>query len=94
VIDYARIPRSPAFAGLGDVELERDCVLSGGDDYELVFTAPQANRAALEALSAELALPLTRIGSIEAGGARLVVRDAAGAPIAPRGGYDHFRDRK
>src|SRR5205085_11723438 len=67
VIDYARIPRSRAFAGLADAGLERDCVLSGGDDYELLFTAPRESRAALEALSGELALPLTRIGAIEAG---------------------------
>ena len=92
VIDYARIPRSPAFAGLGDVELERDCVLSGGDDYELVFTAPPASRAALEALSAELALALTRIGTIERGAARLVIVDAKGEPVPHRGGYDHFRE--
>ena len=91
VIDYERIPRSRAFLGLADAELERDCVLSGGDDYELIFTAPRASRAALESLSGELALALTRIGSIEAGSARLIVRDASGAPIAHRGGYDHFR---
>src|SRR3954468_7194676 len=40
VVDYPRIPRPGAFARLGDGELERDCVLSGGDDYELLFTAP------------------------------------------------------
>jgi thiamine-monophosphate kinase len=90
VIDYARIPRSAAFATLGDAELERDCVLSGGDDYELLFSAPSERRAALERLAGELALALTRIGTIEGGPARLVVRDANGAPIAHRGGYDHF----
>jgi len=91
LLDYARIPRPSAFARLGDPELERDCVLSGGDDYELVFTAARETRAALDALAGELGLALTRIGVIEAGAARLVVRDAAGAPIAYRGSYDHFR---
>jgi len=90
LVDYARIPRAAAFAGIGDAELERDCVLSGGDDYELAFTADGDQRAALEALGRELGLALTRIGTIEAGAPRLVVRDARGAPMSYRGAYDHF----
>jgi thiamine-monophosphate kinase len=90
LVDYARIPRAAAFARIGDAELERDCVLSGGDDYELLFTAAADERTALEALARELGLALTRIGAIEAGAPRLVVRDERGAPLAYRGGYDHF----
>lgn len=92
VVDYERIPRPAAFRGIGDAELERDCVLSGGDDYELLFTAAPARREALHSLARELALPLTRIGAIENGERSLVVRDQAGQPIAYRGGYDHFRE--
>lgn len=91
VIDYPRIPRTAAFARLADLRLERRCVLSGGDDYELLFTASVERRAALEALGAELGLPLTRIGSIENGAPRLLVRDEAGHAIEHGGGYDHFR---
>jgi thiamine-monophosphate kinase len=89
-VDYARIPRARAFAGIGDAALERDCVLSGGDDYELVFTAATDERSALDALARELGLALTRIGTIEAGAPRLVVRDERGAPLSYRGAYDHF----
>jgi thiamine-monophosphate kinase len=92
VVDYDRIPRPAALRAVRDPQLESDCLLSGGDDYELLFTAPAAHRAALESLGEELALALTRIGVIEAGKAQLVVRDAAGQPIAHRGGYDHFRE--
>jgi len=91
VVEYARIPRAAAFSGLGDAELERDCVLSGGDDYELAFTAAPESRAALEALGRELGLPLTRSGTIEAGAPRLTVLDARGQPLDYRGAYDHFR---
>ena len=91
VLDYARIPRAAAFATIGDAGLERDCVLSGGDDYELLFTATPDERPALQALSRELGLALTRIGTIEPGAPRLEVRDERGAPLAYRGGYDHFR---
>ena len=89
-VDYERVPRSSAFGNLKDAGLERDCVLSGGDDYELVFTAPPAHRGELEALAAELRLALTRIGVIEAGAPRVVVLGADGRPLAHRGGFDHF----
>jgi thiamine-monophosphate kinase len=87
VVEYDLIPRSPLFGK--HRELEKDCVLSGGDDYELAFTAPRAHRAQIEALGAELELPLTRIGAIDAGsGVRIL--DAKGRPLEHRGGYDHF----
>ena len=88
-VEYERIPRSSSFEKLKAPELEKDCVLSGGDDYELAFTAPRAHRAELEALGAELKLALTRIGTIEAGSG-LHILDAKGKPLAHRGGFDHF----
>jgi thiamine-monophosphate kinase len=88
VIEYARIPRHASFKDFP--RLEKDCVLSGGDDYELVFTASQSRRGAIEALSAELGLPLARIGAIQAGEPKLAVLDAAGQPIAYGPGFDHF----
>jgi thiamine-monophosphate kinase len=91
IAEYERIPRPAVFEKLASPELERDCVLSGGDDYELAFTAPRAQRAEIESLAAELKLALTRIGTIEAGSG-LSVLDARGEPIAHRGGFDHFRE--
>ncbi len=66
------------------------CVLAGGDDYELVFTAPLAQRSALAALSDSLQLPLTRIATIEAApGLRLV--DGGGQAVAHDfASFDHF----
>ena len=89
-LEYARIPKCAAFEKLNDPELEKSCVLSGGDDYELVFTAPGAHRGELESLARELGLPLTRIGGIHGGDTRLTVLDGNGKPIAHRGGFDHF----
>jgi len=70
------------------------CVLAGGDDYELVFTAPRAQRSALAALSDTLGLPLTRVATIEATpGLRLV--DAAGHAVAHDfASFDHFAARR
>jgi len=93
LLDYERIPRPRIFSSIGNQELERDCVLSGGDDYELVFTAAPRHRGALEALSGELGLALTRIGSIAGDEPKLLVRDAEGEPMSYRRSYDHFRER-
>ena len=93
-VEYERIPRCSSFEKLKAPDLEKDCVLSGGDDYELLFTAPRAHRAELESLAAELKLALTPIGRIEAGAALVTVLDAQGRPLAHRGGFDHFADQK
>jgi thiamine-monophosphate kinase len=69
---------------------DRNCYLAGGDDYELVFTAPSERHAEVAALAATLALPLTCIGRIETG-TGLTVLDPAGQPLdIARRGYDHF----
>ncbi len=67
-----------------------DCALSGGDDYELLFTAPPSARSAVQQAARDSATPVTRIGQIDAEpGLRL--RDAAGRPLHRRfGGFDHF----
>jgi thiamine-monophosphate kinase len=66
------------------------CVLAGGDDYELVFTAAPAQRAAVLAASTNSGTAVTRIGQIDASaGLRLV--DGAGAPVAADfASFDHF----
>lgn len=66
-------------------------VLSGGDDYELAFTAPVAQRDAVHAASAKTATLVTRIGKIEAElGLRLT--DAQGQTEPNNyGSFDHFK---
>jgi thiamine-monophosphate kinase len=64
--------------------------LSGGDDYELCFTAPVNQRELVHAAAWETNTPVTRIGRItQAQG--LVVLDPQGQPIAKRfASFDHF----
>jgi thiamine-monophosphate kinase len=93
VVRYDDIPRLEVFRQLNDPQLEKDCVLSGGDDYELLFTVARERRKEAEALSRELGVPLTRIGTIQSGQPRLVVLDAAKKPMSFRGGFDHFAGR-
>jgi thiamine-monophosphate kinase len=67
------------------------CLLAGGDDYELCFTASPSKRRKIAALAQELNTPLTRIGEVGEGEG-LVVLDAGGNPLTLQmKGYDHFR---
>jgi thiamine-monophosphate kinase len=45
-------------------DIQNQFAASGGDDYEICFTAPIQKRSAIDEISKELNLPLTRIGSI------------------------------
>ena len=89
-VQYDLVPKCPELKRIGDENLETRCVLSGGDDYELVFTAPQRSRAAVEALSRELGLALCRVGTIQHGSSRLLIVDQDGKPISVERGFDHF----
>ena len=83
VVDYEALPKY----GIRDSKLEKRCVLSGGDDYELVFTAPAG--AGIDAIASALKLRLTRVGSI---GRRrgLRILDAKGKQMTIARGFDHF----
>jgi len=66
------------------------CVLAGGDDYELAFTAPAEKRAQVEAAGRASHTRVTRIGRIDTEpGTRLL--DADGVALQQRfAGFDHF----
>jgi len=81
----------PAWAArLFSLKMQLECVLAGGDDYELAFTAPASARDAVQAAARQAATPVTRIGRIDAApGLRLV--DGQGRPVAGRyASFDHF----
>jgi thiamine-monophosphate kinase len=72
-----QLPLHPVLGGL-PLEQQWRLALAGGDDYELLFSAPVSRRSELQALATRLALPLTRIGQIE--------------PVR-QGAHDHEADR-
>jgi thiamine-monophosphate kinase len=86
-----RLPLSPAArAVVAADEAMRAQLSTGGDDYELLFTAPPEAGAALAALAQELGVAITEIGAIDSGsGVRLL--DAAGREITvAASGWRHF----
>ena len=92
-LELPAIPRSPPLAHLVDGAhraLAIECLLAGGDDYELCFTAPPAAAASIASIAQSIGVPLARVGTISAG-SLLVVRDEHGVALSgiPRA-YDHF----
>jgi thiamine-monophosphate kinase len=85
VIEAARLPLSkPARHVLAEHPEHLLTILTGGEDYELLFTAPADRKAELALL------PVTVIGRMEAGQGTSVI-DAEGHAVATgRGGYRHF----
>jgi thiamine-monophosphate kinase len=88
-VDLALLPASRALARFKP-EVRWPWQASGGDDYELCFTAsPQRAEQVQQALDF-VGVAGTRIGRIVAGQG-VQALDADGAPwLAPRAGYDHF----
>ena len=74
-----------------DLDFLRQCALAGGDDYELLFTAPAALRSAVAQAALACGTAVTRIGRIEAEpGLRLA--DAQGQALDAQryASFDHF----
>ena len=89
-IDADALPRS-AWLAAQPLAVQRECTLAGGDDYELLFTAPPAQAAAVSAAAAQAQLNITRIGRIAAAPG-LHVLDGQGQPLAQTfRSFDHFR---
>jgi len=65
-------------------------ILTGGDDYELLFAAAPEEAEAVQAASATAGVPVARLGRFVAGEG-VVVRDGSGAAITLlQGGWSHF----
>jgi thiamine-monophosphate kinase len=83
-LDLDAMPRSDILA-MQPAALQQTCLLAGGDDYELVFTAPPGARLP------EVGVPLTRIGRIEAEPGLRVVNGRGEAVDHRLQAFDHFK---
>ena len=90
-IETSRIPLSAAAnraldAGATDMAQ----LMSGGDDYEILFTAPPEHRQLLADAAGQCGVRLTRIGRITAGGGAVFLDEAGRHLPLSRAGYQHF----
>lgn len=89
-VDWPAVPRSARLRAQPEA-LQLACALAGGDDYELLFTAPPERRAAVQAAGTTAGVAVTRIGRITAQpGCRVL--DAQGNTIDTTAlrSFDHF----
>ena len=91
LVQLPHLPKGESY----DADLRRialECQLTGGDDYELCFTAPGTQSLAIAQIAATLELPLWNIGEMIAGtNGDVTVFDPDGKPVQfDRKGYDHF----
>ena len=79
----------PAAASLSALSADdyQQCLFYGGDDYELLFTAPPVLREAITALATAVT-PLSRIGTVVAGSGVVVLSNGDELHL-PEGGYEH-----
>jgi thiamine-monophosphate kinase len=96
VIEAKSVPLSPAARTIIAADPQRlATALTGGDDYELLFTAPPIAAARLGELSRSTGIPITPIGRMttpaQAERPRVVVLDDSGRPVAfGAEGWRHF----
>ena len=67
--------------------------LSGGEDYELLFTINSKLEEQLPEIAAKTGVRLTPIGKITAKGTGVKLAGAGGERALGRGGFDHFKRR-
>ncbi|WP_206951135.1 thiamine-phosphate kinase [Trinickia acidisoli] len=94
-IDVDTVPISSALRKL-PLDTQRRCALAGGDDYELLFTAPPHAREAIADAGERANIAVTRIGTISAlrhasEAPTIAWHDASQAPLSlTLHGFDHF----
>ena len=81
LIDLAQVPLAPG--------VERDAAITGGDDYELLFTMPEAGEGIVRRISEELGLPFARIGLVAGGTGLALTEDGRPVPLPDRLGWEH-----
>lgn len=90
-VDVERLPISPELRALFPVRDAETRALTGGDDYELCFTAPPSRRRAVERALASCETPARRIGRLHEGRGVHCRRGGRSMELPATPGYAHFR---
>lgn len=89
-IHFGQLPAHPAVTARMESPLARQCLLAGGDDYELCFTAPPSRAQEVLAAGIQAGVEVARVGRITAvQGLHVLGADARAMKLEMRG-YDHF----
>lgn len=88
-IDLALVPLSDACRSLATGREGLLAAVTAGDDYELLFAVPAGQAHRLGALSGDLGLPLTRIGTFATGNGLALLEGGEPVPLPARLGWLH-----
>lgn len=89
-IDVQKLPLSQALKDSCSVEEAIALALSGGEDYELLFTVPQSKCGALEVLLSPYGVPFTCIGRITGVTGKLELKNGDQPFSYQHQGFQHF----
>ncbi|MEO3865501.1 thiamine-phosphate kinase [Rheinheimera fenheensis] len=89
-IDVSRLPLSQALKDSCDTSTALQLALSGGEDYELLFTVPEARRGSLEVLLSPYGIPVTCIGRVTGVAGKLELKQGDQAFDYQHQGFVHF----
>lgn len=94
-IEWEKIPTSVALQSMTPAR-QHEAALAGGDDYELIFTAPPSSAERIYEAGLLSGTPVTRIGRvIERTSRAVTVRTPDGRPVLlVTEGFDHFRNEE
>jgi thiamine-monophosphate kinase len=90
IVDVSKIPMSQALKDSCDWQSAVQCALSGGEDYELLFTVPENKRGALDVLLSPYGVPVTCIGRITGLAGKLELKHGDLPFAYQHQGYQHF----
>lgn len=65
-------------------------ILGGGEDYELVFTAPESEWEDIQKIGNQLDVPVSSIGTVDDGDGLRLTEECEPVPLPSQLGYDHF----
>jgi len=89
-IELAALPASAELIAAFEIARRQAIQATGGDDYELCFTAPPSARAVIETLAVGTVTPVTRVGRIVAGNNTRALQADGSEWSAPSAGFVHF----
>ena len=92
VLEFSRLPMAAVTENYLADPVARECVLAGGDDYELCFTASADQHDAVLSAGVQAGVAVTRIGHITAQTGLLVLNAHGESMAIDKTGYDHFAD--
>ncbi|MCA1928631.1 thiamine-phosphate kinase [Rheinheimera sp.] len=90
VVDVSKLPMSQALKDSCTAEQALQYALSGGEDYELLFTVPENRRGSLEVLLSPYGVPVTCIGRITGAVGKLEFKQGDLPFLYQHQGFEHF----